>query len=109
MILTVFSMALLSYLLKALPLSFSESMSGRLEWVTKWVDYSVCFIIGMIIVNVALGGVTVSDIISKPSVTQLNAVLTLLIAYLVSNRTRSILKSLAVSLVFFGVVTAVVL
>ena len=63
----------------------------------------------MIIVNVALGGVTVSDIISKPSVTQLNAVLTLLIAYLVSNRTRSILKSLAVSLVFFGVVTAVVL
>ncbi|WP_248752174.1 hypothetical protein [Pseudomonas sp. MWU15-20650] len=90
--------AWVSYVLKVLPLVAQSMQLASTGLVAKSIEYAVCFIMGSIIFNVALGNASLVQLVQGMHAQFALAVLTVLIAYFTCKRLGSILISLFVSM-----------
>lgn len=105
---TIIVMGVISYLLRFLPFLFKSKEKVKPSLLLVSLDYSVCFILGSIIVNVAFKNPLISDFSHLLEAKMVFPFMTIVIAYWVTKQTGSILKSLFYSLLFFIAVTYLV-
>ena len=104
MTIIILMVSVFSYLLKAIPLLSRRLVLNPSGVVAKTVEYTVCFIMGGIIINVALGNVTYSMLINDFKINYIIAILAIILAFIITRLTGIILMSLLISLGFFIVV-----
>ncbi|MDC9614641.1 hypothetical protein PSI19_12355 [Xenorhabdus khoisanae] len=105
MMLLIVLMGVVSFVLRAAPflIKSNKLFNGKGLLITS-LDYAICFILGTIIVNISLGNLSLSELIEQFDIKYVLALVTVMLAYVISKYTHSILKSLGLSLTFFMLV-----
>ncbi|WP_426575787.1 AzlD domain-containing protein [Xenorhabdus stockiae] len=98
-------MGAISYLLRVIPFLMGNKKIKKDGFLITSLDYSVCFILGSIIVNISLGNIKISELIYHFEIKYALAIITVITAYFISKRTGSILKSLIISSVLFTLIS----
>ncbi|CDH30763.1 AzlD domain-containing protein [Xenorhabdus bovienii] len=98
-------MGAISYFFRVMPFLISNKKIGRNGFIITALDYSVCFILGSIIVNISLNNITVSELIYRFDINNVISIGTVVLAYFISKKTKSILKSLVISSLLFTLIS----
>ncbi|PHM71897.1 AzlD domain-containing protein [Xenorhabdus kozodoii] len=102
MMLLIVLMGLISFILRIAPFLMNNNRFLKKKGLLIIsLDYAICFILGTIIVNISLNNLSLSELIEQFDVKYLFSLITVVLAYFISKYTQSILKSLALSLLFF--------
>ncbi|OTA16942.1 hypothetical protein Xvie_01622 [Xenorhabdus vietnamensis] len=94
-------MGAISFFFRIIPFLISNKKIKKDGFLIASLDYSVCFILGSIIVNISLDNIKISNLIFGFEIKYALAIITVITAYFISKRTGSILKSLIISSVLF--------
>ncbi|MFZ9034907.1 MAG: AzlD domain-containing protein [Francisellaceae bacterium] len=94
--------AVISYIMRVIPF-FSGKLSRLQEgsFLTRGLDYSVCFIIGEIIYSVAYRNQKIDQLIAQFNLSDIFTIIAIVFSFAVCVKTDSIMKSLAASLVLY--------
>ena len=98
---TTLFVSLLSYVLKAFPFFYNKVQARESSYFFRSLEYSVCFIIGTIIFNVAFNDSSLKDLVSNFETKEIIILTTVVAAYITCKITSDILKSLVFSMAFF--------
>ncbi|MBC8944736.1 MULTISPECIES: AzlD domain-containing protein [Xenorhabdus] len=94
-------MGAMSFFLRVIPFLIGNKKIKKDGFLITSLDYSVCFILGSIIVNISLDNIKISHLLSDFEIKYVLAIVTVITAYFISKRTGSILKSLIISSILF--------
>lgn len=95
---------IISYILKIFPFIINiEKIINKYEYITIIFEYAICFIIGGIIYDVAFSNQTYFMLEKNFNIVYAIKISCLLLSFIVCKLTKSIIKSLLVSLIIFTI------